>query len=243
MVNMVISIRKGSNIGKIKKLLTCVQQYLFKKKKSVVVNRERFIESVYHLFYYGNILDKINYTKKDFTSDFSEDQIKVITFPIQWNIIIITQSLTDELNKFLFNYKPDDSSLKNRIKAYKNIIYPALDEIKKWKDIKAFRNHVLAHNGRDYHGKSAILSTESENYNIPIYHNDFLVLFQLLKFITEKSGEIFFEEKREAEEIMNGLVTNSKEIHTKKEHISKTISRINAIISEMNKRMAKYNLS
>ena len=97
---MVISIRKGINIGKIKNLLTCVQQYVFKKKKSVVVNRERFIESVYHLFYYGNILDKINYTKKDFTSDFSEDQIKVITFPIQWNIIIMTQSLTDESTSF-----------------------------------------------------------------------------------------------------------------------------------------------
>ncbi|MDP4116329.1 MAG: hypothetical protein Q8903_09355 [Bacteroidota bacterium] len=234
---MVISIRKGSNIGKIKKLLICVQ-----KKKSAIVNRERFIESVYHLSFYGNILDKINYTKKDFTSDFSEDQLKIITFSIQWNILIITQSLTDELNKFLFNYKPDNPSLKKRIKAYKNIINPALKEIKKWTDIKVFRNNVLAHNGRDYHGRSVILSTEFENYDIPIYHRDFLVLFQLLKFITEKSGEIFFEEKQEAEEIMNGLVTNNMEIHKKKEDISKTINKINTIISEMNKRAANYNL-
>ncbi len=151
--------------------------------------------------------------------------------------------MTDELNKFLFNYKPDDSSLKNRIKAYKNIIDPALEEIKKWKDIKAFRNNVLAHNGRNYHGRSVILSTKFENYNVPKYHSDFLVLFQLLKFITEKSGEIFLEEKRGAEEIMNGLITNNNEIHTKNEDISKTINKINTIISEMNKRAANYNLS
>jgi hypothetical protein len=238
---MVISIRKGSNIGKIKKLLICVQKRLCKKKKSVIVNKERFIESVYHLSFYGNILDKIDYTKKDFTPYFSEDQLKIITFPIRWNILIITQSLIDELNKFLFNYKPDDSSLKNRIKAYRNIIDPALEEIKKWKDIKAFRNNVLAHNGRDYHGRSVILSTEFENYNIPIYHSEFLVLFQLLNFITEKSGEIFFEERQEAEEIMNGLVTNNKEIHKKKELIPE-INKINTIISEMNKRAANYNL-
>lgn len=121
-------------------------------KTQVVVNRERFIESVYHLSFYGNILNELNYTIGSLTSGFSENQIKTTSFSIQWNILIITQSLIDELNKFLFNYAPDDISLQNRINGFKKIIDPALNEINKWKDIKEFRNNILAHNGRDYYG-------------------------------------------------------------------------------------------
>ncbi len=143
-------------------------------KKPILVNKERFIESVYHLNFYGNILNQLNYTQRDFISNFSTDQIKKVSLSIQWNILIITQSLMDELNKFLFNYEPNNLSLKNRIKAFKYIITPALEEIKKWKDLRDFRNHVLAHNGRNYEGISVILSKQFKNYNIPIYHNDFL---------------------------------------------------------------------
>src|SRR6185312_13562953 len=98
---------------------------VFKMKRQV--NRERFIESVYHLSFYGNILKEIDYRRgESFVSDFSENQIKTTSFSIQWNILIITQSLIDELNQFLFNYTPDDISLKNRIKGFKKIIDPAL---------------------------------------------------------------------------------------------------------------------
>lgn len=238
---MDILIRRETSIGRIKiKNVLHFLKNIFKMKRQV--NRERFIESVYHLSFYGNILKEIDYTRREsFISGFSENQIKTISFSIQWNILIITQSLIDELNQFLFNYTPDDISLKNRIKDFKKIIDPALNEIKKWKDIQKFRNHILAHNGRDYYGKSMILNTEYENYNIPIFHNDFYVLFQLLKIITEKAEEIFEEEKQEADRMMISLNTNQTEVITKKQNSHQTLIKIDKVISEVKKRAAKYN--
>lgn len=212
-------------------------------KAQVLVNRERFIESVYHLSFYGNILNQINYTIGPFTSGFSENQMKTTAFSIQWNILIITQSLIDELNKFLFNYNPDDISLKNRIKDFKKIIDPALNEIKKWKDIQKFRNHILAHNGRDYYGLSVILCSEFQNYNIPLNHTDFMVLFQLLKIITESTEEIFAEEKQEADKIMESIDTKQKEVITGKQNWPETLNKLDKVISEINKRSANYHYS
>jgi hypothetical protein len=204
------------------------------------VNREQFIESVYHLSFYGNILKEIDYTRgESFISGFSENQIKTTSFSIQWNILIITQSLIDELNRFLFNYTPDDISLKNRIKGFKKIIDPALNEIKKWKDMQKFRNHILAHNGRDYYGKSMILNTGYENYNIPIFHNDFYVLLQLLKIITEKVEETFAEEKQEADRIMESIDTKQKEVITCKQNWPETLNKLDKVISEVKERASK----
>lgn len=203
-----------------------------------MVNRERFIESVYHLYFYGNILNQLDYTLGDFTLNFSETQITKISFSIRWNILIITQSLRDELNKFFFNYNSDDINLKSRINAFKKIISPALEEIKNWSDIKEFRNNVLAHNGRDYEGLSVILSSKLENYNIPERHPEYIVLFQLLKVITEKAVEIFSVELKEAEEIMSNIATKHKALNYNTEEARK---KVNNLITEMNKRAKEFN--
>ena len=239
MDNMAILIKRESSIGKIKNILLFLKN-IFKMKRQV--NRERFIESVYHLSFYGNILKEIDYTRREsFIVGFSENQIITTSFSIQWNILIITQSLIDELNQFLFNYTPDDISLKNRIKGFKKIIDPALNEIKKWKDIKKIRNNILAHNGRDYYGESMILSTEYENYNIPIFHNDFYVLFQLLKIITEKAEEIFAQENQEVAGIINTLKTKQEEVIIDKKDWQETFKMIDKVIREVKKRAAHYN--
>lgn len=217
------------------------QHILFKMKKLETINKERFIESVYHLSFYGNILNHLNYTIHPFTSGNSENQIKIPAFSIQWNIMIITQSIMDELNKFLFNYKTKDFDLKNRIQAFRKIIAPAVEEINKWKDMREFRNNVLAHNGRNYNGESVILSSKFNNYDIPLYHNDFLILFKLLQLITERAEEIFEEEKQEADRMMISLNTNQTEVITKKQISHQTLNKIDKVISEVKKRAAKYN--
>lgn len=240
MDNMAILIKRESSIGKIKNILPFLKN-IFKMNTQVIVNRKQFIESVYHLSFYGNILNELNYTIGSLTSGFSENQIRTIAFSIQWNIMIINQSIIDELNGFLFNYKPDDISLKNRIKSFKKIISPALNEIKKWKDIKEFRNNILAHNGRNYYRDSVILSSQFNNYDIPLYHSDFLILFQLLKTVIEKAEEIFAEEKQEADKIMDSLIITQNIDNSKKRDFTEAISTINNIIVEMNKREARYN--
>lgn len=241
MVNMDILISRESSIGKIKNVLIFLKN-IFKMKKEIIVNRERFLESVYHLLFYGNILEKLDYTRRDsFTSGFSEDQIKTTAFSIQWNIMIITQSIIDELNKFLFNYKAIDLDLKNRIKAFRKIIAPAVEEINKWKDMREFRNNVLAHNGRNYNGESVILSSKFNNYDIPLHHNDFLILFKLLKIIVKTAEDIFAAENQEAEKIRDILNAKQKEVITDKQDSPETLNKINNILSEVKKRAARYN--
>ena len=236
---MDILIKRESSIGKIKNVLLFLKN-IFKMKPQV--NRERFIESIYHLSFYGNILNEIDYTRRDsFISGFSEKQIRTTSFSIQWIIMIIAQSLIDELNKFLFKYKTTDLDLKNRIKAFRKIIAPAVEEIHKWRDMREFRNNVLAHNGRNYSGESVILSSKFNNYNIPLYHNDFFVLFQLLKIITEKAEEIFAKENLEAQRIMDNLNTKQKEVIIDKQDWAETLKKTNKVISEIGKREAKYN--
>jgi hypothetical protein len=228
------------NTGRIKDLLLFGSKYLFKRKRRQIITKEQFIESVYHLCFYGKILNHLNYTISPFASEFKENQIKIIAFSIQWNILIITQSVIDELNKYLFNYNSNDIGLKNRIRSFRKIITPALNEIKKWKDIKEFRNNILAHNGRDYNGDSAILSTKFNNYCIPKFHADFLILFKLLQIISEKAEEIFSEEKKEADKIMDSMIKQKLGSSSKNEDFSTAVNRINNIISEMNKRAEKY---
>lgn len=230
---------------KIRDLFLSLKNYLFVIKKSVKTNRQQFIESVYHLSFYGNILKEIDYTRREsFISGFSEYQIKTTTFPIQWHIMIIALSIIDELNKFLFSHKTTDLSLKNRIKAFRKIIAPAIEEINKWKDMREFRNNILAHNGRNYNKESVILSSKFNNYNIPVYHNDFFILFKLLQLITEKAEEIFEEEMQEADKIMDSLIiAQNIDNNSKKRDFTEAINTINNIIGEMHKREAKYNLS
>lgn len=155
--------------------------------------------------------------------------------------MIITQSIIDELNKFLFNYKTTDLDLKNRIKAFRKIIAPAVEEINKWKDMREFRNNVLAHNGRNYNGESVILSSKFNNYDIPLYHNDFLILFKLLKIIVKTAEDIFAAENQEAEKIRDILNAKQKEVITDKQDSPETLNKINNILSEVNKRAARYN--
>jgi len=70
-----------SSIGKIKDVSLFLKK-IFKKKRQI--NREQFIESVHHLLFYGNILEKLDYTKRDsFISGFSENQIERIAFSIK----------------------------------------------------------------------------------------------------------------------------------------------------------------
>lgn len=200
-------------------------------KKSIIINRERFIESVYHLHFYGNILNNIDYTSGDFSSMLTETQLKKLSFSIQWNILIITRSIIDELNKYLFNYNTDDLNLKKSIKAVKKIITPALNEINEWCGIKDFRNNVLAHNGRDYYGESVLLSSKFEKYNVPENHLDFLILSQLIKIITEKVAEIFSEELKEATKILDSLTIERKGRYYK---IEDAVGKVNNIITKMN---------
>lgn len=210
-----------------------------KKKKSTVINREKFIESIYHIVFYGNTMRHFNEILKGIKGKVSEYEEIGIRYSIQWNVLIITVSLFDELNKYIFKYRSEDALTQRKIELLGSIIEPAIEEIKKWNDIRKFRNNVLAHNFRidsnDF--ESVHLSNKLDSYNIPQSYLDLIILFKYWDTITKIAEEMFKDEYLEAITIVDGFVKKQKTLQPKEDEIEKA----NLILLEINKRISEYN--
>ena len=81
------------------------------------------------------------------------------------NCIIMFSSFLDEYKNF--NSHNLEEEFKSRIESVRKQNKPGIDRIRKWKDIKDFRNHLAAHNFK-INGKS-FFSNEVQNleYKIP----------------------------------------------------------------------------
>lgn len=206
------------------------------------IDGKKFIESVYHVIYYGNILSKLEQVFTAVSKKISKVEATIIRFSVQWNVMIITISLLDEMNGYLFCYKSNNKVTKDKIKSYRYIVQPALKEIRKWHDLRSFRNNVLAHNFRiranDY--VSVHLSNNLHNYIIPQHTIDLILLLKYLRAVTKIAEEIFQEEYREALEIAG---KHSKPIRKKPPLLANEVTKANLIIQEMNDRIANYNAS
>ncbi len=190
---MKVVISKGTN--KIKKM---------KKKngrKNINVDRDKYVESIYHIVFFGNIVRSFNVAYSSVVDKINNDDRMIIRYSIQWNVMIITISLLDEINNFLFRYNnPLDVDSIKKIDSYKYMTEPILNEISKWPDLRKFRNNVLAHNFRidtdDF--RSVHLTNKLHSYNAPQSSLDLLTLFKYLDSITKIAGEVFVKEYQEA---------------------------------------------
>lgn len=179
----------------------------------------------------SSVADKIN-----------ENERMVIRYSIQWNVMLMSISLIDELDKYLFMYKPSDKGTKNRVDSYKYIIEPILNQLNKGIDMRKFRNNVLAHNFRiDSDGfKSVHLSNRLKSYNIPESMIDLITLFKYLDSITRILEEIFQVEYNEALTIVDGFGSAPKKLG---QSFDEESTKGNSILFEVNKRINEYNAS
>lgn len=211
-----------------------------KRKKLPIVNRERFVESVYHIVYFGNLTRDLKNVLLSTETKNSEYERQIVRLSFQWNVMIMTISLMDELNNYFFMFESDDEDLKKRIIGYKHIVEPAISEINSWSDLRSFRNNVLAHNFRidkeDF--KSVHLNNRLSSYNIPKFRVDLVILFKWLDTITKVAEEIFDSEYKESLAIIQSFikteVKNSSNIDDK-------TNKANEVILEVNKRADFYN--
>src|ERR1700741_4017659 len=97
-----------------------------KIRNTVKVNRDRFIESIYHLIVYGNTIRCFKDLLLSVGNKVSENERMIIRYSIHSNVMLMTTSFIDELNKYFLLYKSLDIETKNRIEAYKKIIEPIL---------------------------------------------------------------------------------------------------------------------
>lgn len=99
-------------------------------------------------------------------------------------------SFLDEYEKVLTPKQfPDEAE---KIVRLKRIVLPAYRQLKKWKDLKKFRNNVIAHNHR-INGISIFEHEQKIKYNIPATNEEFTLMADLV-FIIAQNIHIVFPE-------------------------------------------------
>jgi hypothetical protein len=166
------------------------------KKMNKKINEIKFEEAdiaIYHLVFLGNLIEK---TISSFSNIIGkvEDSDETVLWESTNSIILIrTISFLDEFDKFV---KSSDPDLGKSINDIKKTVKPALIQIKKWKDIREFRNNVLAHNLRFGKTPISIFSRGLGSYDIPQTGADVAVLVSCVSMI-KKTFESTFRLKLE----------------------------------------------
>jgi hypothetical protein len=211
------------------------------QKKHFVIDGEKFIESIYHIAHFGNLARNLKETYLDIESKISESERNIVRLSFQWQAMVMTISLMDEFNKFLFAFRSDNGEIQKRINQFKHITQPMISEINSWSDLRNFRNNVLAHNFRiDKEGyKSVLLHNRIGSYNIPKFRIDFIILLKYIAAITKICEEIFIDEYNDALYVIEKFSKAEKRIND----IDGKANNANNIIAEVNQRALNYNLS
>jgi hypothetical protein len=160
-------------------------------------NKHRFNDfdiALYHLVFIGNSIEN---TLDAFTNvlDKVEPQHERTLYASTFSIVLIqTVSFLDEYHNFI---RATDEELNNTIKAIKKAVKPAVDQINEWKEIRDFRNHVLAHNLRRGKKMITVFTKGLNSYDIPKNSAELIVLQSCISMI-KKTFESAFRTKLEA---------------------------------------------
>lgn len=205
-----------------------------------VVTERNFVESVYHVIFIGRTLLNLKEYMLNVGKKLTYTERMGLRYLIHSKVLIDTVSLFDELNNYFFEYVSSESEVESRIKAYRHIVQPSIDEVHSWGDIKSFRHNVLAHSFRDNKNnfESVHLSNKLNSYNVPKSSVDLSVLFKLIEVITSVAEEMFNKEYKEALAIKDEFNQTKKSI---KQSIDEEVERINTVLNEVNRRVEEYN--
>jgi hypothetical protein len=109
--------------------------------------------------------------------------------------IIDSVSFLDEYQQ-VYGVKTE-TKYKDRIIITKAINKPLISKICEWKDLRDFRNNLLAHNLRKGKNGDFVFSIENLDYNAPRNLNDLFLLTNLIQFSTDTIYSEFENEIKE----------------------------------------------
>jgi hypothetical protein len=153
--------------------------------------------------------------------------------------VIDSVSFLDEYQQ-VFGVKTE-KKYKERIIITKAINKPLISKISEWKDLREFRNNLLAHNLRKGKNGDYIFSIENIDYNAPRNLNDLFLLTNLIQFSADTIYSEFENEIKEfASEITKEIKKNDRILS--KEDVSKiTIELLNKANKEKIRNNRKYD--
>ncbi len=164
------------------------------------------VESLYTLSHIAtqiNLLvqvSKVSYKNGDFLDSFvelpgwySNQRYSKSVLAITLNdILIFANSYLDELQEELtpINYPNRADS----ILSFRKAIKPALRRIKKWRDLKEYRNEILVHNYRVKSRSMFSANHQAKVYNVPSKDQEILLLAELILLINKQMRTFFSED-------------------------------------------------
>lgn len=166
--------------------------------------------SVYHIIHFTELIDKTFTTyEKLLAKDVFKNNNSDLRFIVYMNtcsqILLYTSFLRDEYFDFFTIRKTKNEEEKEKIRQINELLKPVFKKIDEWKDIKNFRNTVLAHNLRDKkkERKSVFMLKGLSGYNIPERPIEYLFLVRCTNIIRKVIYEVFKKEYVEIDEEIN----------------------------------------
>lgn len=146
----------------------------------------------------GQILHTIDRSNKSF------DRLH-----LSWTNLIIMESVS-----FIDEYEQNfhfrcETEYKNRVLLTRKICEPVIRKVKEWKDLKDFRNHIIAHPWRDK-DKNLVIP-DLNKYSIPRNSFEHVVLVNLMGYIFDLIKSVFPSEMNEMFIYMQTLIPRDKE--------------------------------
>jgi hypothetical protein len=108
------------------------------------------------------------------------------------HLLVLVSSFLDEYN---FQFTANNSvELKDRIIKFRQQLKPVLSRINQWRDIKRYRNIILAHNFR-LKDDSSIFdeNVKKIDFKLPLIWDELVLLVELCSLITKNMGREFPE--------------------------------------------------
>ena len=143
--------------------------------------------------------------------------------------LILANSFFDEYNKeFTSGTHPE---FKDRINNLKLITKPVMQRVNKWKDLKDFRNYILAHGFRVKNKSLFAKGIEPKKFIVPHTDSEIILLVELMKVITTCISNEFPElvEKLDwSENLSNKMSIEIIEVDVKQE-LNEIWTKVNAI--------------
>jgi len=170
------------------------------------------------------------YHKKESTKWSKKDTIHYVA--LSFYIIMDVNSYLDEYDNFFESGA--ETEFKPRIRIVKKIAKPVVDRLRKWKDIKNFRNQIIAHpwriNGSEFSLKNLGL------YNTPRTFHDLLYLQTYLEIVQTVINAEFEEESKHVNQYISSLKNNSNTPPVANPNFE---SEIRTLVQEINERCKK----
>lgn len=146
--------------------------------------------ALYHLNFIGNEVENTYKAFGNIIGKVDDADEKVLWVASTSYVLIRSVAFLDEYNCIVSS---SDEELKPTIVAIRKAVQPAIDQIRLWKGLTDFRNHVLAHNLRDKNLMISVFENGLSSYDVPKNGYDLMVFYNCIVMVKKVFQSAFGE--------------------------------------------------